>query len=276
MAFSISVGYPSLTRLITERYTCYLIEESLSLDNLFAFYLIFRYFKVPLECQNRVLQWGIFGAVLMRALMIGAGALIVQKFHQALVIFALVLVYQGGKIIFDRNDDDGDNDDLSDNQVIRLVQGLIPVTSDYTGDRFTVNVNGKTRFTPLVLVLISIELSDIVFAIDSVPAAFGISESPAVIYTANMFAILSLRSLYSLIAIAVNGATYLQKAIGVVLVFIGGKMLAAEAGFEMKTAHSLGIVAFVLSTGSILSLKGLSSCIGGEQPGMKTLDYKEV
>eukprot|EP00729_Bicosta_minor_P012144 gene12144-7816_t len=154
-----------------EWYTCYLIEETLSLDNLFAFYLVFKFFKVPLESQNRVLQWGIIGAVVMRAIMVGAGALIVKQFHAVLLLFALILLYQGLKITFVGEDDD-DDDDLEDNKIIKASKWLVPVTSSYHDSKFFVREDGKLKATPLLLVLISIEFSDVVFAIDSVPAAF--------------------------------------------------------------------------------------------------------
>merc|ERR1712232_482400 len=199
--------------------------------------------------------WGIIGAVIMRAVMVGAGALIVSKFHGVLLLFALLLLYQGGKIAYGDGDDD-ENEDLENNYVIQLARHLVPVSSDFSGEDFTTTTNGKWTATPLLLTLVAIEFSDVVFAIDSVPAAFGVSESAIVIYTANMFAILSLRSIYTVIAQVVNGLPELQKAIGIVLVFIGAKMLAEAMGFNMETRFSLFVVVGILGVGAMLSLKG--------------------
>lgn len=241
------------TSSAAEWYTCYLIEESLSLDNLFAFFLVFRFFKVPLESQNRVLLWGVVGAVVMRATMVGAGAVMVHSFHHVLLLFACVLLYQGYQIA-SGGDGDDDEEDLENNRVIKFARALIPVSSEYRGSQFFVMQKGGWKATPLMLVLVCIELSDVVFAIDSVPAAFGVTQKALVIYTANMFAIASLRSLYSVVAHAVDDLPYLQKAIGVVLCFIGLKMLLESAGFALGNTMSLVVVLATLSGGVAMSL----------------------
>lgn len=236
----------------SEWYTCYIIEESLSMDNLFAFYLVFRYFKVPIDSQNRVLKWGIIGAVVMRATMIAAGAVIVSKFHFLLLVFAAVLVYQGGRIFY--SDDDDDEDDIGSNWIVTLSRKFVPVSANFHGSDFFTFENGQRKATPLLLVLVIIELSDVVFAIDSVPAAFGVTKNPTVIFTANMFAILSLRSLYSIIAHAVNDLPYLQKSIGAVLLFVGLKMFAEPFELSISNTHSLMIILFILFIGVVTSV----------------------
>lgn len=245
----------------SEWYTCYVIEESLSMDNLFAFYLVFRYFKVPVASQNRVLQWGIIGAVVMRLAMVTAGAAIVTRFHFVLLIFAAILVFQGTRIIW--SDDDEDDFDGEDNWIVKLVGKVVPVLHEYDGSSFfVVGPGGRWMATPLMLVLIVIEISDVVFAVDSVPAAFGVSQSPTVIFTANMFAIMSLRSLYSIVAHAVNDLPALQKSIGAVLMFIGLKMFGESAGFSIPNSASMIVVFSLLGVGAFVSLRARKNSEG--------------
>jgi TerC family integral membrane protein len=209
--------------------------------------------QVPTASQERVLRWGILGAIVMRALMISAGAVMIQSFHHVLLIFAAVLIYQGLKIVrgsVGDDSDDSDETDLGDSLVLRIAQRIVPVSGDYSGDAFFVQRDGQLMATPLLLVLVVIEMSDVVFAIDSVPAAFGSSEDPVVIFTANMFAILSLRSLYAVVAHAVDDLPYLETAIGGVLVFLGTKMLAESGGIAISTTVSLSIVFLMLGLGA--------------------------
>mmetsp|Transcript_21514 Transcript_21514/g.64001 ORF Transcript_21514/g.64001 Transcript_21514/m.64001 type:complete len:308 (-) Transcript_21514:59-982(-) len=239
-----------------EWYTCYVLEESLSMDNLFAFYMVFLYFKVPTGSQERVLRWGILGAVVFRAAMISAGAVMVRSFHSVLLLFAAILLFQGIKIVRDGGggDDGSDETDLAESSVVKVAQLFVPVSAEYSGDAFFVQKGGSYRCTPLVLVLLVIEMSDIVFAIDSVPAAFGSSEAPAVIFTANIFAILSLRSLYAVVAHAVDDLPFLETAIGAVLVFLGAKMFGEAAGIAISTTASLCIVFALLGAGALASV----------------------
>eukprot|EP00039_Didymoeca_costata_P011973 m.171079 g.171079 ORF g.171079 m.171079 type:complete len:304 (-) comp15345_c0_seq2:1231-2142(-) len=250
------MGHDGGTASASSWYTCYLIEESLSVDNLFAFYLVFRYFHVPVESQAVVLKWGIIGAVLLRAVMIAAGAILIQRFHLVLLIFAFILIYQGVGVFLNPEEDDDDKAQLEEPSAVKYARLLIPVTSDFKGDSFFVREHSRWVATPLFLVLVTIEISDIVFAVDSVPAAFGVTEEPLVIYTANLFAIVSLRSIYSIIAHAADDLPQLQKAIGVVLAFIGFKMIAGFLGFSIKANVSLMVVLCVLAMGVLLSLKG--------------------
>lgn len=205
-----------------EFFSAYLIEYSLSVDNLFVFLLLFQAFRVPQGFQHRVLFWGIFGAVVLRAIFIFAGTALVQRFTFLLYLFGAFLLITGLKLVFSR--EDGDDPDVADNTVVKLARRFIAVTDHYDGHNFFTRVDGVRRATPLLLVLVCVELSDVVFAIDSIPAVFGISNDPFIIYTSNIFAILGLRSLYFLLAGALWGLRFLKPALGIVLAFVGIKM----------------------------------------------------
>lgn len=194
-------GGPSGSEAAVAFYSCFLVEKSLSLDNLFAFYLVFRFFKVPTPAQNRCLTWGILGAIVLRAVMVGIGTLAVTHAHFVMLIFAAILIYSGGKIVFLGDSDDDDSEDLSQNRVVRIVRWMFGslVTGDFVGTAFFIKARPEDspgalswRATPLFLVLAIIEFSDIVFAADSIPASFGITTDPFAVYTGNMFAILGL------------------------------------------------------------------------------------
>jgi tellurite resistance protein TerC len=222
--------------------TGYLVEYSLSADNIFIFVLIFDYFQVPPSNQPRVLSWGVFGAMVLRGVMIGAGALLLAHFHWILYIFGVFLLVTGCRMLFHRDTEM----DIAANPVLRFCRRTLPMAQEDHGTKFAVWENGGLRFTPLALVLIVVEGVDLIFAVDSIPAVFAITQDPFVVYTSNVCAILGLRSLYFLLAGAVPHLRYLKAGLAVVLVFIGGKMLLAF-WYAIPNEWALGIVAAILA-----------------------------
>lgn len=201
--------------------TGYLIEESLSADNIFVFVLLFSFFRVPLVYQHRVLFWGIIGALVMRGAMIAAGSILLERFSWIIYIFGAFLIFTGIRMAFhDDNDVDPEK-----NIVLRLARRLFPVANDHKGKEFIIRRNGKLFITPLLLVLVVVETTDLIFAVDSIPAIFSITQDPFIIYTSNVFAILGLRSLYFLLANVVDKFYYLRFALAVILTFVGVKMV---------------------------------------------------
>lgn len=251
VAFGCLVGFREGTGKASEFFAGYLLEQSLSVDNLFVFVLIFNYFKVPFSYQSRVLTYGIAGAVVFRAVMIGLGIASLQKFEALNLVFAAILVFSSYKLV--TQNEDGE-EDLSDNFIVNLCRRFIPVTSTYDESKFLTTVDGVKKATPLLLTLVVVELSDIAFAVDSIPAVFGVTRDPLIVYSSNIFAILGLRSLYTLISGNMAELTYLQPSVGVVLGFIGSKMILEFFGFHVPTEASLGVVAVVLGAGITLSL----------------------
>src|SRR5215472_9693094 len=239
--------------------TGYLIEYSLSVDNIFVFVLIFSYFAVPAAYQHRVLFLGILSALVLRGVMIGAGVAFVGTFHWALYLFGVFLLFTGIKMFFYRRK----AVDVARNPLIRLVRGLLPVSDTYHGARFTVLRDGRRLLTPLALVLITMEVTDVLFAVDSIPAIFGITRDPFIVYTSNVCAILGLRSLYCLLAGVVYKFVYLKPALAIILSFIGAKMLLADV-YHIPTAVSLGVVGLVL-----LAAIGLSLLVNRQHPVME-------
>ena len=238
--------------------TGYVIELSLSMDNVFVIALIFTYFRVPMEYQHRVLFWGILGALIMRGAMIAAGAAIIQKFSWTLYLFGAFLVFTGIKMLF--VSDEGVEPDK--NPVLRLAKKMFPVSKEFHGQKFTVLEAGKTALTPLALVLLMVETTDLIFALDSIPAIFAITTKPFIVFTSNVFAILGLRSLYFVLAGAIDYFRYLKVGLSFVLIFIGVKMLLApHAGsdpqwYQVKISSniSLIIVAAIIGTSMALSV----------------------
>lgn len=232
-----------------EYYAGYVIEKALSVDNLFVFLVVFGYFRVPKELQHRVLYWGILGALILRAVFILAGAAIVQQFHFVLYIFGAFLVFTGIKLLFG----DDEAGDPGESLVIRTVQKWIPTTSDYRGNSFFVREGSRWLATPLFLVLIVIETTDLVFAVDSIPAIFGISRDPFIVFSSNIFAILGLRSLYFALAIVMEKFHYLKIALAFVLVFVGVKMLIADF-YKVPIGASLSLILGLLVGSAVLSV----------------------
>ncbi len=222
--------------------TGYLIELSLSVDNLFVFLLIFSYFKVPARFQHRVLFWGVMGALVMRLTMIFIGAALIQRFHWIIYIFGAFLVYTGIKM-FRQEEIDIHPDQ---NPVVRLVTRFLPISKSYDEEKFFTVQNGKRIGTLLLLVLIVVEVTDLVFAVDSIPAIFAITRNTFIVYTSNVFAILGLRSMYFLLAGVVEKFRYLRYGLAIVLTFIGIKMLIVALGLHIPIWFSLAFVATVL------------------------------
>lgn len=227
----------------------YIIEYSLSVDNLFVFLLIFSYFKVPPHHQHRVLFWGIVGAQIMRAIFILAGVALIQRFHWVIYIFGAFLVYTGFKLMKEEEKEVHPEK----NPVVKLCTKYLPMVPEYVEGKFFVKRNGKIYATLLFMVLLVVETTDVVFAVDSIPAVFGITLDPFIVYTSNMFAILGLRSLYFALAAAMRKFYYLTFALSVVLVFIGVKMLISDL-FHVPVGLALGVVATILIGSVILSV----------------------
>ena len=230
--------------------TGYLIELSLSVDNLFVFLLIFSYFRVPAQFQHRVLFWGVMGALIMRLTMIFIGAALISRFHWIIYIFGAFLVYTGIKMF--RHDEIEIHPDQ--NPVVRLVTRFLPIARHYEGEKFFTTIDGKRTGTLLLLVLIVVEVTDLVFAVDSIPAIFAITKDTFIVYTSNVFAILGLRSMYFLLAGVVEKFRYLRLGLAIVLTFIGIKMLVTAVGFHIPIEFSLAFVALVLVGSVVASL----------------------
>ncbi|HQR50051.1 MAG TPA: TerC family protein [Methylophilaceae bacterium] len=221
--------------------TGYLIELSLSVDNIFVFIMIFTYFAVPAEYQRRVLIYGVVGAIVLRASMILAGTLLVAKFHWILYVFGAFLVITGFKMLIFADKEA----DLESNPVLRWMRGHLRVTRDYHGEKFAVIKDGVRWFTPLFLVLILIETSDVIFAVDSIPAIFAVTTDPFIVFTSNIFAIMGLRALYFLLVDMADRFHLLKYGLALVLVFVGTKMLIADF-YKVPIGMALGAVAILL------------------------------
>lgn len=233
---------------VLEFATGYVIETSLSVDNLFVFLLIFRYFRVPAAHQHKVLIWGILGAVIMRVLFILAGVRLLEKFEWVIYVFGALLIYSGIRLFIH----DESKTDPGKNPLLRLARKLLPVIDDYEGDKFFVR-RGRLFATPLLLVLVAIETTDVLFATDSIPAVLAVTRDVIVVYAANIFAILGLRSMYFALAGMLERFAYLHYGLSAILIFVGGKMLASHY-FEIPTFLALGGVAIILVVSVLASL----------------------
>lgn len=240
-----------------EFYTGFLIEQSLSMDNVFVMAMILGFFGIPRIYQHRVLFWGILGVIILRAIMIGLGAALVQEFEWILYIFGVFLLFSGVKMFFSK--DQEEHQDFSQNAVVRFIRKRFRVTDELHGSHFFVRLPDKTGkvvlfATPLFLALVLIELADLVFAVDSVPAIFAITQDPFIVYTSNIFAILGLRSLYFALAALMHRFVYLKYALALVLVFIGCKILLHGLDIKIHAGVSLGVTFGLLTGGVLLSL----------------------
>jgi tellurite resistance protein TerC len=227
----------------------YLVELALSVDNLFVIALIFAAFAVPPAYQHRVLFWGILGALVMRLAFILAGAKLLDTFHWLIYIFGAFLVVTGVRLLLNR----ASHSDPRDNRVLKLFRRVMPLTDEYHGQRFTIRQAGKRFATPLLAVLVLVEATDLVFALDSVPAIFAITDKPFIVYTSNVFAILGLRSMYFLLAGMLDRFRFLKVGLGLVLVFVGAKM-ALEDVYHVPVAASLGVIVLVIGGAVAASL----------------------
>jgi len=234
--------------------TGYLIELALSVDNIFVFILIFGYFRVPPQYQHRVLFWGIFGALLMRGGMIAAGWLLLERFHWIIYVFGAFLVFTGIRMATHNEIDI----EPESNPFLRLIRRFIPITTQYHGQQFFVRVEEGGRLrrmaTPLFVVLVMVETTDLVFAVDSIPAIFAITTDPFLVFTSNVFAILGLRSMYFLLAGIIDKFHFLKLGLAAVLTFVGSKMLITFFGIHVPVAVSLGLVGLILGTSVVASL----------------------
>jgi tellurite resistance protein TerC len=230
--------------------TGYVIEKALAVDNLFVFLVIFSAFAIPAAYQHRVLFWGVLGALVMRAAFIVGGAALLQRFHWAMYVFGGILAVTGIKLLVQRNQHEVHPDR---NFVVRALQRWFPVTPDFADGHLTVVRGGRRLATPLLLALVAIEISDVVFAVDSIPAIFAVTLDPFIVFTSNVFAILGLRSLYFLLAGVITKFTYLKVGLAIVLVFVGAKMLLADL-FKVPILVSLGAIVVILGISLLASL----------------------
>ncbi len=229
--------------------TGYLIEYSLSVDNIFVFVLIFAYFRVPPRAQHRVLVWGIVGALVMRGIMIWCGIALVQRFHFVLYLFGLFLVITALRMFFGKYE----RRDFGESWVIRICRRAFPITNEFYNEHFHARVDGRWMLTPLALALIAIDIMDLVFAVDSIPAVFAITQDPFIVYTSNICAIIGLRSLYFLLARLIDRFIYLQTGLAVILGFVGIKMIVADY-YPISNWISLGVIVLVLAVTITISM----------------------
>lgn len=255
IGFGLWVGHSMGRQSMLEFYAGYLVEQALSVDNLFVFILIFGYFRIEPALQHRVLFWGILGALLMRGIMIGAGAVLIARFHWIIYVFGVFLVVTGFRMAFG-----GESAIRPEaNPVVRLVRRLLPITSKFHGEKFFVKLplsfgrNPQWIATPLFLVLALVETTDVVFAVDSIPAVFGVTRDPFLVYTSNVFAILGLRSMYFVLSGVIQKFYLLKYGLAIVLAFVGVKMLLTEM-YPINIGVSLGVVGGVLLGSVALSL----------------------
>jgi tellurite resistance protein TerC len=228
--------------------TGYLIEKALAVDNIFVFIVIFSTFATPAVYQHRVLFWGVLGALLMRAAFILLGGAFLARFHWAAYVFGAILAFTGVKLLLQRHDEPHPER----NPVVRAFRRIVPMT-ELAGPRFTVVRDGRRLATPLLLALVAVEVTDLIFAVDSIPAIFAVTKDPFIVFTSNIFAILGLRSLYFLLARAITKFTHLKLGLSFVLIFVGAKMLLADV-YELPIVASLGIIAAILATSIVTSL----------------------
>ena len=234
---------------LMEYLTGYLLEKTLAMDNIFVFVMLFSYFAVPLEYQKRVLVYGVLGAIIMRAVLILLGAWLIAQFHWVLYVFGLFLLVTGTKMLLFAEHEP----DLTKNPLLKWLRNHVRITDGYHGDKFWIYEKGVRWFTPMFLVLVLIEASDLIFAMDSIPAIFAVTNDPFIVFTSNVFAILGLRALYFLLADMAGRFHLLKYGLAVVLMFVGTKMLIVD-WFKIPVAVSLGVIIAVLGTSMMLSL----------------------
>ena len=242
-------GSEVATEVALQFLTGYLVEKSLAVDNIFVFLLLFNYFAVPAEQQQRVLVYGVLGAIVLRAIMILVGAALIAQFHWILYLFGAFLLLTGAKMLWAA----GQQPDLGNNPVLRWIQGHLPLTPGYQDGRFWIGVGAARQYTPLFVVMVMIGVTDMIFAVDSIPAIFAITEDPFIVLTSNVFAVLGLRALFFLLAGMADRFHLLSYGLALVLIFIGLKMLVADC-WHVPVLASLGVVAVAIAGSMLLSL----------------------
>ena len=265
LVFNAGVFFFAGTTTGTEFLTGYLIEKSLSVDNIFIFVLIFSYFAVPSQYQHRVLFWGIIGALVMRGALIVVGSSLLEQFHWMFYIFGVIVIVSGVRMLTQKHEELHPER----NPVVRLVRRFLPVTNEYHGQAFFIR-NPGIVLTPLAIVLLIVETTDLIFAVDSIPAIFAVTDDPFIVYTSNAFAILGLRALYFLLAGMVTRFVYLKPALSAILLWVGAKMLLTDV-YKVPTLASLGVIAALLALAAGASViherkaRG-QPALAGEQP----------
>lgn len=250
LAFNTWVYFEMGWQKATEFFTGYVMEKSLSVDNLFIIAVLFTFFGVPAIFQHKILFWGIFGALVMRALMIAAGAALLTNFAWITYIFAGILFFTGFKMLFATNE----VIDFEKNIALRFLRKVIPLTKDFHGDKFFVKQGAKWAATPMFAVLICVEFTDLIFAVDSIPAIFAITQDTFIVYTSNVFAILGLRSLYFALSGILPYFHFLKYGLGVILCFVGAKMALAHTTWKLDSMVSLGVITGILAITILASI----------------------
>ena len=249
LAFNVFIYYDMGEQKALEFLTGYLLERSLSIDNIFVFILLFSYFKVPRIYQHKVLFWGVLGALILRGILIAIGSVMVAKFAWVIYIFGGFLVVTGFRMAF--HNDEGI--DPEKNFVVKTFRKLFPVTPEYHDDKFIVKINGRNFATPLLVVLVAVEFADLIFAFDSIPAIFAVTNDAFIVYTSNIFAILGLRTLYFALDGIMDKFHYLKIGLSMTLIFIGFKMLIIDL-YKIPIEFSLSVIALILTASVVLSL----------------------
>ncbi len=237
--------------LAAEFLTAYVTEKMLSVDNLFVIMLIFSYFKLEEKYHHRVLFWGIMGAIVFRGIFIGFGSIIINQFHWVLYVFGAFLLYTGIKLLQDKKEEHAD---FNNSKIVKLAHRFLRFSPNHHNGKFVVREGGKLFLTSLFLIMLLVESTDIIFAVDSIPAVFAISQHPFIVFTSNIFAIMGLRALFFLIESILHRFHHLQKGLAFILLFIGAKMLAGIFDFHISSLISFGVIMFALATSMILSV----------------------
>jgi tellurite resistance protein TerC len=268
MCFFVFVWFEDGRVVALEYLSAYLTEWSLSIDNIFVFILIFSFFGVKDIYYARVLLLGILMAIIFRIIFITVGIELVNRFHWLLYIFGGILVITGVRMFSAKH---GEEQDLNNNRIYKLIRRIIPVTTEDGGGKFTMRINGKRHYTSIFVVVVMLATTDIIFAVDSIPAVFGISQNPLVVYTSNIFAVLGLRSLFFLLKGAVNKFSHLQQGIAIVLIFIGLKMLVEILGVKIPAHISLLVILVCIAASIVYSVS-----VAGREAERRATDKKEA
>ena len=235
-------------------FSSYLMEWSLSTDNIFVFILILKYFQMPQSLHQRILFWGIIGAIIFRGIFIGLGSVLIEQFHFVLYVFGAILIYTGTKIFFEKEENENENYSPETNIIYRWLKKYLPFSNDVTTTSFRINEHGKKIYTPLFLDIWIIATTDVVFAIDSIPAVFSVTQNKLIIYSSNIFAVMGLRSMFFLLSNIIKRFNYLQQGISIVLIFIGAKMLLEIFNIHITTLLSLMIILMALGIAILYSI----------------------